>query len=41
MKFAVIIWFITGYIKNPTKAAAVERELLELRDMISARFPGK
>ena len=35
------LWTLTSLIKNPSKALTLKRELLALRDAISARFPGE
>ena len=39
--FSLGLYLVTTYIKNPAKALTVKRELLALRDAISAAFPGE
>ena len=38
MLFALALSVLKAYIKNPAKAATVKKELLELRDAITAVF---
>ena len=39
MPQTLALWVLKSVIKNPTKALALKRELLALRDAINACFP--